>query len=116
MPVLLPSAAGNSQIGCDQSLDNEHVPPDAVQAAVLFVCADLPESERSDEGPAGRVLREYTGDQLPEARPLGCEQQFAQRQAARATAAIAAIDIHRSLRDTVIAGAVPVAERCGEGD
>ena len=70
---------------------------------MLFVGADLAESDRRHQPAAGRVLDEDAGQQFPETGAAGFGDQGIHRHAAGAPSAVGARDIDRELGDSVVA-------------
>ena len=87
-----------------QLLDDDRVPPFAVEAAMLFVNADFPEAERRAKFAARHILRKNPGQQLPPAASLRLVDQSAECCFAKSLAPAFAGYINREFADPIIAG------------
>ena len=95
----------------DQLLDDDAVPPFAVQLAVSPVDADLAKAGLPMERQAGDVLREDARDQLPEAPLLGCDKQSLECHQTRTGTTCLAGDVDRVLPDARVTWSAAIAPK-----
>src|SRR5687767_15024952 len=86
-----------------KALDDEHVAPLAIEAAVAAVHSDLAEAAAAQERPARVVLWEQAADQLPIAGALGFRGECFEQPPPDAAAARGGIDIKRRLANSAVA-------------
>jgi hypothetical protein len=98
----------------EQSLDDDDVLPDAADAGMSLVDADLAKADLAQQRSAGQILHEYPRHELPEAGRARRLDQRLHRYPAEAQAAAGAVDIDREFADAGVALPRPVFRRARE--